>query len=157
MAMITYDDKQAMGTQPTIPEVNKVTDSDMNEIKYSVNALYPVVLYNNPTGSNSTITLSDNVTNYSFIEIYYKSNDDYVDSKKLVGANGNTSLVAYQPNRSGDPEAYIKFRVISINNNTISTRQDSGGYYIKELSLSTNGISQYANNFIYITKVLGYK
>lgn len=157
MAMITYDDKQAMGTQPTIPEVNKVTDSDMNEIKNSVNALYPVVLYNNPSGSNGTITLSDNVTNYSFIEIYYKSNDDYVDSKKLVGANCNACLVAYQPNRSGDNEAYIKFRVITINDNTISTRQNSGGYFIKEIVLTTDGYQQFANNYIYITRVLGYK
>lgn len=45
MAMITYDDKQAMGTQPTIPEVNKVTDSDMNEIKTAIN--------NNTTYSNT--------------------------------------------------------------------------------------------------------
>jgi len=34
---ITYSDKQAMGTQPTIPDVNKVTDTDMNEIKNVVN------------------------------------------------------------------------------------------------------------------------
>ena len=38
MALITYTDKQAMGTQPSIPEVNKVTDSNMNEIKSVVNA-----------------------------------------------------------------------------------------------------------------------
>lgn len=38
MALITYADKQAMGTQPSIPEVNKVTDSNMNEIKSVVNA-----------------------------------------------------------------------------------------------------------------------
>lgn len=38
MAFITYADKQAMGTQPSIPEVNKVTDSNMNEIKSVVNA-----------------------------------------------------------------------------------------------------------------------
>ena len=37
MALITYADKQAMGTQPSIPEVNKVTDSNMNEIKSVVN------------------------------------------------------------------------------------------------------------------------
>lgn len=37
MALITYADKQAMGTQPSIPEVNKVTDSDMNEIKQGIN------------------------------------------------------------------------------------------------------------------------
>lgn len=38
MALITYADKQAMGTQPSIPEINKVTDSNMNEIKSVVNA-----------------------------------------------------------------------------------------------------------------------
>lgn len=37
MALITYADKQAMGTQPSIPHVNKVTDSDMNEIKNGIN------------------------------------------------------------------------------------------------------------------------
>lgn len=37
MALITYADKQAMGTQPNIPEVNKVTDSNMNEIKQGIN------------------------------------------------------------------------------------------------------------------------
>jgi hypothetical protein len=37
MALITYADKQAMGTQPSIPDINKVTDSDMNEIKQGIN------------------------------------------------------------------------------------------------------------------------
>ena len=37
MALITYTDKQAIGTQPSIPDINKVTDSDMNEIKSVVN------------------------------------------------------------------------------------------------------------------------
>jgi hypothetical protein len=37
MALINYADKQAMGTQPSIPDVNKVTDSDMNEIKQGIN------------------------------------------------------------------------------------------------------------------------
>lgn len=37
MALITFADKQAMGTQPTIPEVNKITDSNMNEIKTAIN------------------------------------------------------------------------------------------------------------------------
>lgn len=38
MALITFADKQAMGTQPTIPEVNKITDSNMNEIKTAINS-----------------------------------------------------------------------------------------------------------------------
>lgn len=157
MALITYDDKQDLGTQPSIPDVNKVTADNMNEIKQVVNELNPVVLYNNSSGSNSTITLSDDVNNYSYIEIFYKSNDDYVGSKKLIGANCNTDLVSYQPNRSSDSDIYMKFRVITINNNTISTKQDSNGYFIKEVLLNANGYQQFANNYIYITRVLGYK
>ena len=37
MALITYADKQAMGSQPTIPDVNKINDTDMNEIKTAIN------------------------------------------------------------------------------------------------------------------------
>lgn len=157
MALITFADKQAMGTQPSIPEVNKVTADNMNEIKQVVNDLNPVVLYNNPTGSNGTITLSDDVNNYSYIEIFYLSNDGYLSSKKIIAGNDYTELVSYQPNRSGDVEIYFKFRVVYINNNTISTAQDSGGSFIKEVLLSANGYQQFANNYIYITRVLGYK
>lgn len=157
MALITWADKQAMGTQPSIPDVNKIKDSDMNQIKSVINNMEPTVLYNNPSGSNSTISLSDSVTNYSFIEIYYKSNDDYVSSKKLIAQNGNTVLYEFQPQTSNEDALYLKLRVITINGNTISTRQGSNGYYIKEVFFSTNGYQQYANNYIYITKVLGYK
>lgn len=157
MSLITYEDKQAIGTQPSIPEVNKVTADNMNEIKQVVNDLNPVTLYNNSLGSNGTITLSDDVNNYEYIEIFYLSNDGYLSSKKIIAGNGYTELVSYQPNRSSDSEICFKFRVVSINNNTISTGQDSGGYFIKEVVLSANGYQQFANNYIYITRVLGYK
>ena len=39
MALITYADKQPLGEQPSIPEVNKVTADNMNEIKNGVNSL----------------------------------------------------------------------------------------------------------------------
>lgn len=157
MSLITYEDKQAIGTQPSIPEVNKVTADNMNEIKQVVNEFNPVVLYNNSTGSNSTITLSDNVNNYSYIEIFYKSNDDYVGSKKIIAENSYADLIAYQPQTINENAFYIKTRIVSINNNTISTRQGSNGYYAKEVILSTNGYQQNGNNYIYITRVLGYK
>lgn len=37
MALITYADKQAMGTQPSIPNANKVMASDLNQIKNAIN------------------------------------------------------------------------------------------------------------------------
>lgn len=40
MAKITYDNKVSLNPQPSIPNINKVSDADMNEIKNSVNTLY---------------------------------------------------------------------------------------------------------------------
>ena len=37
MALITYDDKVALNENPSIPDVNKVNASDMNQIKTGVN------------------------------------------------------------------------------------------------------------------------
>lgn len=156
MGVITYDDKQAMGTQPTIPDVNKVTADDMNEIKNVVNDFNPVVLYNNPSGSNGSITLSDSVANYSYIDIFYKSNDDYIGSKRIPAMNCSTELLAYQSNASSEDAFYIKVRVVSISGTSITTRGQSNNYY-KEVLLSSNGVNIYPNNYIYIIKVVGYK
>lgn len=35
---ITYEDKQYVNEQPDIPNMNKVTDNDMNEIKNVINS-----------------------------------------------------------------------------------------------------------------------
>lgn len=40
MAKITFQDKVALNPQPSIANINKVSDADMNEIKNSVNELY---------------------------------------------------------------------------------------------------------------------
>lgn len=60
MAKITFEDKAALNPQPSVAEKNKVTDTDMNEIKSSVNALYD---YNVP----EVIDLSTITTLHTFI------------------------------------------------------------------------------------------
>lgn len=52
---ITYSDKQAMGTQPTIPDVNKVTDADMNEIKSVTNNNASVLEDSNTYSTTETV------------------------------------------------------------------------------------------------------
>lgn len=37
MAQITYENKVKINDNPNIPDINKVTDDDMNEIKSVVN------------------------------------------------------------------------------------------------------------------------
>ena len=42
MAQITYDDKVALNENPSVAEINKVTDDNMNEIKNTININTPV-------------------------------------------------------------------------------------------------------------------
>ena len=59
MAQITFSDKTAMNVNPNIPDENKITDNDMNEIKNVVNAndnALGTMIYNS---ANATIQPAD--------------------------------------------------------------------------------------------------
>ncbi len=75
---ITYDNKSFLNENSDIADVNKVQDTDMNEIKSVVNNnanelnnLMPTTLYENANGTTSNITLNDDISNYSYYEIIY--------------------------------------------------------------------------------------
>ena len=53
MAQITYDDKVALNENPSVAEINKVTDDDMNEIKTTINTNTPVGCINLYAGSTA--------------------------------------------------------------------------------------------------------
>ena len=170
---ITYDDKVALNENPSVAEINQVTDNNMNEIKSVVNNnasetstnttniatntnditnlknLVPTTLYNNSSGSNGAITLSDSVANYSYLEIYFHTNDgaNYSGSQKLPVSSGAilTSLQYLHCDAAG--HYWIKGKEILINGTSIA----NNGY----IETGTNGTS--ASNCIYITRVLGYK
>lgn len=61
MSKITYANKIAINENPEIPDINKVTDSDMNEIKAVVN--------NNDDDMTTISTNLTNATTYSTDEI----------------------------------------------------------------------------------------
>lgn len=75
MAKITYDTKVTLNPQPGVANANKVTDSDMNEIKTSVNDLYDEVSgkISNTYGTSQTVGYSQNYINgtneYSTTEV----------------------------------------------------------------------------------------
>ena len=118
--------------------------------KIPLNEVLGKVLYENNNGSTETITLNDSVSNYKFIEIFYKSNDNAYSSVRVYAPNGKR--VSLQAFWSVDYVLYGKIKQISISDNKINNLAfqqvviDNGGY--PAISLS---------NFIYITKVIGYK
>lgn len=111
--------------------------------------LIPTTLYDNPSGSNGAITLSDNITNYSYIEIYFRTNDgaNYRGSQKLPVSSGTilTSLQYLHCDTAG--HYWIKGKEILLNGTSIT----NNGY----IEVGTNGTS--SANYMYITRVLGYK
>ena len=111
------------------------------------------VLYDNQSGSNGTITLSDSVENYTYLEIYYRPNDtsSYQGFTKVYSPNNKYCSLEYSLVTLSGDELYTKYRNIYIRNNTI-TSQDQRYAEVRETRSTVT-----SNNYIYITRVVGYK
>ena len=55
-----------------------------------------VVLYNNSSSQTATVTLSSSANNFSYLEIYYKDNDNVFNSVKVYDPNGKTVFLSIQ-------------------------------------------------------------
>lgn len=113
----------------------------------------PVVLYNDASGTNSTIILNDSATNYEYIEIIFRNNDNsYQSTGKLYNANGHTIyLISIGVNSSG--KSWLKATEVTLNGNKITF---SNNY--SEITLAnSSSVSVTHTNTNYITRVLGYK
>ena len=159
---INYDDKQFLNQNSDIADVNKCNDTDLNEIKSVVNnnaneiiLMKPIQLYYNQTGSNSSITLSDSVENYEYIEIYYRHQDNvnYKNSVKIKKPNETYTNLLYCLTSGAGNTLYINSKNIYIEGDTISV-QNNIRYSLATISSS---VSHSNTNTLFITEVLGYK
>lgn len=113
----------------------------------------PVILFNDVSGTNSTITLSDSAINYEYIEIIFRNNDNsYQSTGRLYNANGHTIyLISVGVNGSG--KSWLKATEVTLNGNKITF---SNNY--SEITLANgSSVSIGHKNTHYITRVLGYK
>ena len=156
LSKITYANKTALSPQPGISAENKVSDSDMNEIKSVVNDAIDFVepvkgtaLYNDASGTTGTVNLSESVANFDYIEIFFK-NAQYTPIFSSVRvykpSDTNVCLVAMQPGNGGTGivAAYVKV------SGTTITKVDYNIFW-------TNGGGNDHTDKIYITRVMGYK
>ena len=125
--------------------------SDATDKGYSCHYINGVELYSNASGSNAQITLSDSVTNYKYVEITYKDDQDIMDTKKLKVTNGGwyyLSVIQYLVTQG---QVITRGKNIQLNNNKINL----GNAYAVVQSASGNTL--YSNDNIYIMYVVGYK
>lgn len=132
---------------------NLQTPSTENLVN-AINSNLPVILYDNTDGSNATITLLDSVENYSYIEIYYTDNQKmYYEGKKFTDINNKNITISVMAT-GGSHGFFHRICNYSVVDNTISPT-----YYAYYALANNKTISDfnYNTNYVYITKVIGYK
>lgn len=108
----------------------------------------PVVLYNNTSGTNGNVTLSSSATNYTYLEIFYRGNDNQYSSVKVFEPNGkNVSLLV---SLTASSQIYFKQKIVNISGTSITNTNYSQGRF----NASSQGWTN--DNYIYITRVIGY-
>lgn len=123
-----------------------------SEARENLGVLTETVLFSNSYGSQGTITLSDDVKNYSYVEIFYRQDSSNFNSVKIE--NPNEKNVALENIQYYSDKLYMRASVAILNENTLTW--ESGSYGYKVIS-SSGTISGSASNMFYITKIVGYK
>lgn len=122
--------------------------SVVNAINELVNKFTPVVLYNDTTGTTGNITdLSDNVSNYSYLEIFYSYNGSR-QSTKIIG--NKASLIVHTTSNN---QTYLLFKEVSFSGTsmTVNTYQQWNNVW------GTSNVNASNTNGIYVIKIVGYK
>lgn len=106
-------------------------------------------LYNNASGTSSTIYLSDYAYNYRMFEIFFCSNDGMFETKNIISPNDKKmSLISATTSQSG---GYIKLGNIYILDNVITWMG------LTEMYIVSGGYGCYDIDNIKIVMVRGYK
>ncbi len=153
----TTNNSNAIGNLSSLNTTNKNNlVSAINEVNGKINALTAVELYENTSGRNGNIILSDNVSNYSYIEIFYKDNDDNYNSMKFIYKTNNQNIVLSTLPVAIGAQNYLRAKTAIY---TISGKNINFTSYADwNITANAGSISTtISDNIIYIMKVLGYK
>lgn len=115
-------------------------------------ALAGVELYSS-NGTSGTITLSDSISNYDYLEIYWKENTNAVFFCSKVSPTFQPKWMLCEHHYSSSDGYYVfNSKYITISDTTIT--QNNVGYANVKTNIYPNARSE---NHIYILKVKGYK
>ena len=149
--------KQSAGVVATVVDNLSSTSPtnalSANQGKILNDKLTPTVLYYDVNGTNNNISLSDAVSNYTYIEIY-AMRGDITTSVKIDSANNkHTALQVPLAYKSGDNEHFYIFSVrLNLTENLINF-VDSHAIHFMDNSIVSIG----TDNSLLVYKVLGYK
>lgn len=110
------------------------------------------ILFENETGVGTNITLAKSVTNYKYIEIFYKDNNGIYSGYTKVYQPNNKHVDISMTEANGKNSGYIR-RARYLVSDTSMSLINKGYINFSGSSISYNT----ATNYLYITRVVGYK
>lgn len=125
---------------------------------YKGSTLYSVyagrTIYTGDTTAN--ITLSEDVSNFAMIEIFYRDNVSNRGSVKVY--NGySTATASLLTTRYDSSSLYFNHREVSMSGNNINTVYSSNMYRYGRFMIKSTGTTYSNDNNLYITRVIGWK
>lgn len=112
--------------------------------------LLPYVMYEDSTGTTGDVSLNSSAVNFDYLEIYYHTGGGWniCSSTKIYKANNKTVALSLNTYNTSVSDYRIWMSNISISGMTITR---SNAYYV-----DSSGVHN-AGNYIYITRVVGYR
>lgn len=145
--------------QTVQPEYTGETPINIDNLNHMDEGIYkatPIVLYDNSEGTTGDVTLSDDIANYYYLEVFYTDNNKtLIGSQKVIPINGKSFLLTFvnnYKNPGGTLYNYLYIKKMTANNNVLTKTLET------YLQISGTTISSLREaDYVYITKVLGYK
>lgn len=145
---LEYEYQLEKNTVPT-----EIVPFDILDISRVANA-GGVELYEKISGSNDTITLNDDLSNYKFIEIYVKDNNGVGNNATKVFMPNGKNVGISLTEASSATKTYIRRTRYNLSGTQITPNTTTAGYVLIDgSSISTST----GTNYLYITKVLGWR
>lgn len=105
--------------------------------------------------TNGAVTLADSVVNYDYIEIFFEDNNGETGGyTKMYQPNGKTIDINIVEGAESIQTTYIRRTFYKVNGNTVTPNITGAGYVLFQNSTVSHTIG---TNYIYITRIVGYK
>ena len=132
-----------------VGDLSDLNTTDKTSVVNAINSLVPVVLYENEAGTNGDITLNDSVENYTFIEVFYRNNDNFYTSRKFYKPSGKKIILDSRYVSADFVNFKNQYRVFQGTNFTVEVNAEVS-------SKNMSGVPGVGQN-TYVLLILGYK
>ena len=137
-------------------KLNKDLIEQIESIQENIQNMQPVILYESATGTTGSITLSDTIENYKYIEIYVtNTGNGFLVPAQRFCTNNASSVSLYLDLSNNGNGAYVGIGERCLINGTSLTKSYYYGLDVISGQTPKNGSSTNSNYSIY--KIVGYK